>query len=280
MKLMNTNYGIARLADEAMVEVLDTTHTELGQAIKAGALTMLCNAGVKTRLPVQDVTMLAPIAVPPRYFIVGLNYQAHADEVKLPTSNLKQEPSQPIYGIANGQSVSGPGQDIILPDEYPDKVDYEGEVGIVIGKKCENVSEQEAWAYVAGLTAVNDVSARDIQRTLMQAGDNFAEAKAYPSFKPTGPVLVTTDELVQPLELSVKTFVNGEQRQDGNTRDMIHDVAKLIAYLSSQEPLLAGDIVCTGTPDGVGAPQGKFLKSGDVVEVQIGDWPVLKNSVV
>lgn len=113
----------------------------------------------------------------------------------------------------------------------------------------------------------------------MQDRCNFAEAKAYPTFKPTGPVLVTVDELIQPLELSVRTLVNGELRQDGNTRNMIHDVAKIIASISAKEPLLPGDILCTGRPDGVGFASGKFLSSGDVVEIQIGDWPVLRNRI-
>lgn len=273
MKLLNTDHGIARLQDDGTVAVLDTPHTELGQAIVDGHLDALRKCEVKSTMRLAEVTLAAPVAAPPRYFIIGLNYQSHADETGLQTQH------DPIYGIANGVSVHGPDQDIVLPEEYPDKVDYEGEIGVVIGKLCENVSAAVAWDYVAGLTPVNDVSARDIQGELMQNGGNFAEAKAYPTFKPTGPVLVTVDELTQPLALSVRTHVNGELRQDGNAQDMIHDVAKIIAFISAKEPLLPGDILCTGTPDGVGVATGKFLRSGDVVEIQVGDWPVLRNLI-
>jgi 2-keto-4-pentenoate hydratase/2-oxohepta-3-ene-1,7-dioic acid hydratase in catechol pathway len=273
MKLLNTDRGIARLLDDGTLEVLDTPHTELGQAIIDGQLDALCNCKVKSTTPLTEVTVSSPVALPPRYFIIGLNYQSHADEAGLQTQG------ELIYGIANGTSVHGPDQDIVLPGEYPDKVDYEGEIGVVIGKRCENISADVAWDYVAGLTPVNDVSARDLQGKLMKEGGNFAEAKAYPTFKPTGPVLVTVDELTQPLEISVRTLVNGESRQDGNTRDMIHDVAKIIASISYKEPLFPGDILCTGTPDGVGFASGKFLSSGDIVEIQISDWPVLRNRI-
>lgn len=273
MKLLNTDQGIARLLDDGTVEMLDTPHVELGEAIIDGQLDALCKCDVKSTTRLTEVTVTSPVAAPPRYFIIGLNYQSHADETGLQTQ------SEPIYGIASGTSVHGPEQDIVLPHEYPDKVDYEGEIGVVVGKRCENVSAEVAWDYVAGLTPVNDVSARDIQGKLMKEGGNFAEAKAYPTFKPTGPALVTVDEIVQPLELSVRTLVNGEIRQDGNARDMIHDIAKIIASISSKEPLLPGDILCTGTPDGVGVATGQFLGSGDVVEIQIGNWPVLKNRI-
>lgn len=273
MKLLNTDKGIARLQNDGTLEVLDTPHTELGQAIVDGQLDALRNCSVKSITRLADVIVGSPIAAPRRYFIIGLNYQSHADETGLKTQG------GPVYGIASGTSVHGSDLDIVLPVDYPDKVDYEGEIGVVIGKRCENISADVAWNYVAGLTPVNDVSARDIQAKLMKEGGNFAEAKAYPTFKPTGPVLVTVDELTQPLELMVRTHVNGELRQDGNARDMIHNVAKIIESISSKEALLPGDILCTGTPDGVGVAAGKFLSSGDVVEIQIGDWPPLRNRI-
>jgi 2-keto-4-pentenoate hydratase/2-oxohepta-3-ene-1,7-dioic acid hydratase in catechol pathway len=273
MKLLNTNHGIACLTDDGAVAVLETPHRELGQAIIDGELRSLFNCEVKATMRLEEVTVISPVAAPPRYFIIGLNYQSHADEAGLQTQG------EPIFGIAEGTSVYGSDQDIVLPERYPSKVDYEGEIGVVIGKRCENVSAADAWDYVAGLTPVNDISARDLQGKLMQEGGNFAEAKAFPTFKPTGPVLVTVDELTLPISLSVRTHVNGELRQDGNTRDMIHDVAKIVASISSKEVLLPGDILCTGTPEGVGFATGKFLSTGDVVEVQIGDWPILRNRI-
>lgn len=273
MKLLNIDQGIARLTESGDVELLDTPYTEIGQSISEGALETLRSAGVKSTHALIDVNVLSPVSAPPRFFIVGLNYQSHADETGLNTQ------TDPIYGIAEGSSVHHPNQAVLLPHEYPDKVDYEGEIGVVIGQKCENVAASDAWDYVAGLTPVNDISARDIQRKLMAEGGNFAVAKAFPTFKPMGPVLVTPDELTHPLELSIRTHVNGEMRQDGNARDMIHDVAKIVSFISAQEVLRPGDVICTGTPDGVGVATGTFLRSGDLVEVQIGDWPVLRSQI-
>jgi len=273
MKLLNTDRGVARLVGTDTVELLDTQYGELGRAIADGALADVCAAGARDRLGFAEITARAPVTMPHRYFIIGLNYLSHADEAGMKTRG------KPVYGIADGDCVIGPEEDIVLPTDYPDRVDYEGEIGVVIGTRAENVAPEDAWNVVAGLTAVNDVSARDLQRKLMKEGGNFADAKAFPTFKPTGPVLVTVDEVEQPLQLALRTRVNGEARQDGNAKDMIHGVAEIIAFITSREPLLPGDILCTGTPDGVGAAARKFLSPGDVVEIQIADWPALRNRV-
>jgi 2-keto-4-pentenoate hydratase/2-oxohepta-3-ene-1,7-dioic acid hydratase in catechol pathway len=192
-----------------------------------------------------------------------------------------QLPTVPNFYIAAASAVTGPGSPIRLPQAAPAQVDYEGEVAVVIGRDGADINSIDAWKHVAGLTIVNDVSARDIQQRAM-TGDptaTIATAKSFDTFKPMGPCLVTADEFGEPLDLRIRTRVNNELRQDDRTSSFIHRIPDLIAYLSRYHVLQAGDVICTGTPAGAGLFSERFLSPGDVVEVEVEGIGVLTNPV-
>jgi 2-keto-4-pentenoate hydratase/2-oxohepta-3-ene-1,7-dioic acid hydratase in catechol pathway len=162
-------------------------------------------------------------------------------------------------------SLIGSGEDIVLPAAHPEYVDYEAELAIVIGRTARNVEAATALQYVAGAMPFNDVSARDLQmqNTLWTSG------KAIDSFAPCGPSLVTLEEIVDLQALGLRTRINGEVVQEGTTADQIFGVAETVAWLSRTITLVPGDVISTGTPAGVGAATGRFLRDGDVVEVEV-----------
>ncbi len=172
-------------------------------------------------------------------------------------------------------SLRGSGEDILLPRAHPDYVDYEAELALVIGTEAHEVSEQEALAHIAGAMPFNDVSARDlqIQNPLWTSG------KAIDSFAPCGPALVTLDEAGDLGALALRTRIDGETVQEGNTQNLIFGPAELVAWLSRTITLRPGDIIATGTPAGVGAAKGRFLRDGETVEVEIDGIGTLSNPV-
>jgi 2-keto-4-pentenoate hydratase/2-oxohepta-3-ene-1,7-dioic acid hydratase in catechol pathway len=220
------------------------------------------------------VKLLAPVE--PRVILcIGLNYRGHAKEQSV------QLPERPMLFIKAPNSLSNPGDPIAIPAHLPStEVDYEGELAVVIGRDCKNVSKAHALDFVLGYTIANDVSARDWQKRF--GGGQFCRGKSFDTFAPMGPVLVTKDEIPNPGELHLQTRVNGEKRQDTNTNDLIFDVPTLIEFLSGSTTLLAGSVILTGTPSGVGTylHPPKYLKAGDVVEVEIEKIGVLSNPVM
>jgi 2-keto-4-pentenoate hydratase/2-oxohepta-3-ene-1,7-dioic acid hydratase in catechol pathway len=219
-------------------------------------------------------TLLSPVPAG-AIFGVGLNYQKHADEL----GRVVQ--THPLIFIKSPNALQHPGAPVELPRTLPSHaVDYEGELAVIIGRACKNVSKAEALDYVLGYTCANDVSARDWQFVL--GGGQFCQGKSFDTFCPLGPVLVTPDELPYPGNLRVITRVNGELRQDGNTCQMIFDVAELISFLSSSKTLLPGTIILTGSPDGVGhtLKPPVYLQAGDVVSVEIEQIGVLTSPVI
>lgn len=223
---------------------------------------------------VEIGALLAPVE-PAGIFGIGLNYQKHADEL----GRLVQ--THPLIFIKSANTLQHPGAAIELPRMLPsDAVDYEGELAVVIARSCKNVARENALDYVLGYTCANDVSARDWQFVL--GGGQFCQGKSFDTFCPLGPVLVTRDEITEPDHLRVTTRVNGELRQDGNTRQMIFDVAALISFLSASKTLPAGTVILTGSPDGVGHSLRPpvYLRSGDVVSIEIEKIGVLTNPVI
>jgi 2-keto-4-pentenoate hydratase/2-oxohepta-3-ene-1,7-dioic acid hydratase in catechol pathway len=217
---------------------------------------------------------LAPVATN-CIFGVGLNYQKHADELG------RRVLTHPLIFIKSGNSLQHPGAPIEIPRALASEaVDYEGELAVIIGRTCKNVSPADALGYVLGYTCANDVSARDWQFIL--GGGQFCQGKSFDTFCPLGPVLVTPDEIPDPGRLRVTTHVNGELRQDGNTRDMIFSVASLISFLSSSKTLSPGTVILTGSPEGVGHSLKPpiYLRAGDLVSVEIEHIGVLANPVV
>lgn len=203
----------------------------------------------------------APLAWVPNFHCVGLNYAQHAAEAGMPI------PAEPILFSKATTALSGPDDQVILPRGCT-KGDWEVELGIVIGKPALYVSEEDALSCVAGYCTVNDVSERAFQ---LESPGQWVKGKSAPTFGPVGPWLVTADEVGDPQKLAVTTVLNGETVQKSNTDDMIFSVAQIVSHMSQYMALRPGDIIATGTPEGVGMgmkPQ-RFLKPGDVMEIEV-----------
>lgn len=213
------------------------------------------------------------VTKPHKIVCVGLNYRRHADETNAPY------PEVPILFNKFDNTLTGHKSEIPVP-KVTNMLDYEVELGIVIGQKAKNVKEEEALDYVFGYCAVNDLSARDLQMRTPQ----WLLGKSCDKFSPIGPYLVTSDEVGNPNDLALKTYVNGELRQDSNTSDMIFSCAEIVSYISLHMTLEPGDIILTGTPEGVvlGYPEEKqvYLKPGDEVTVEIEKLGSLTNYFV
>lgn len=217
--------------------------------------------------------LLAPI-VPTQILCIGLNYRKHAEECGAPI------PERPVLFVKGANALQNPGDPIVLPRHArSDEVDYECELGVVIGKACKNVKRENAIDYVLGYTCVNDVSARDWQ--LKWGGGQWCKGKFFDTFAPIGPCLVTPDEIPQPNNLKIKTVLNGETVQNSSTSDMIFDIPAIIEFLSGSTTLLPGTIILTGTPQGVGmaSKPPKYLKAGDSVTIEIEKIGALTNPV-
>lgn len=232
-------------------------------------------AGVQdTEQPADVSKLLAPLD-PPDIICIGLNYRKHAEE------GNSAIPEFPVVFMKNTGAVQNPGDPIVLPRRLAStQVDYECELGVIIGKTCHNVSKQDALDYVLGYTCANDVSARDWQKEF--GGSQWCRGKTFATFCPFGPCLVTSDEIPNPNALAIRTVLNGEVMQDWNTDDMIFDVPTLIEFLSGSTKLVPGTLILTGTPHGVGAARKPpvFLKDGDQVTVTIEQIGSLSNPVV
>ncbi|MEL0082246.1 MAG: fumarylacetoacetate hydrolase family protein [Gammaproteobacteria bacterium] len=225
-------------------------------------------------IDVPDSPRLSPVD-PPAIYCIGLNYREHAKEVGL------ELPEYPVLFMKSVAALSGHGYHIENPTQAgSNKLDYECELAVVIGRDCKNVSAAEALDYVAGYTCANDVSARDWQ--MEWGGGQFCRGKTFDTFCPLGPELVTTDEIDNPNALRISTLVNGNRVQESTTADMIFDVPTLIEFLSASCTLLAGSVILTGTPSGVGAGRTPplWLKAGDSVTIEIEKIGSLENSVI
>ena len=208
-------------------------------------------------------------------YAVGLNYKAHAEE------SGQEPPKYPMIFMKAPTSIQNPGDPIVLPRFLrSDRVDYEGELGVVIGRPCKNVKPEDALTYVLGYTCVNDVSARDWQKD--KGGGQFCRGKSFDTFCPSGPCLVTADEIPDPSKLTIRTFVNEDKMQESTTDDLIFDVPHLISFLSGSTTLLPGTLILTGTPSGVGDARDprRYLVPGDEVTVEIDGIGMLTNPVV
>ncbi len=217
--------------------------------------------------------LLAPI-VPPTIWCIGLNYRQHADEAGM------QIPERPVLFAKGVNSIQDPGSPIVIPTvARSSEVDYECELVVIIGRKCKNVSREQALDHVFGYTCGNDVSARDWQ--LKFGGSQWSRGKSFDTFAPLGPCIVTRESLPNPNALAISTLVNGETMQQSNTGDMIFDVAALVAFLSQSTTLLPGTLIFTGTPQGVGMARKppRWLKAGDEVSVVIDGIGTLTNPV-
>jgi len=213
------------------------------------------------KFALKDVKLLAPV-VPTKIVAIGLNYKAHAAEFGKPL------PETPLLFMKPSTTVIGPNDAIVYPSHMSRRVDYEGELAVVIGARTKDVTRADAPGCILGYTCINDVTARDLQGKDGQ----FTRAKGFDTFAPMGPWIETG---LDPQALRIETFLNGEKRQDTSTSDMIFGVYEIVSFVSQVMTLLPGDVIATGTPPGVGK-----MKPGDTVEVVIEGIGRLGNTVV
>jgi len=214
----------------------------------------------KNKHPLSEIRFLPPCS-PTKIVAVGLNYRDHAAEMKKPI------PEEPLLFMKPSTSVIGHEDKISYPKHMSSRIDYEGELAVVIGKIARWVEENEAFDYVFGYTCINDITARDLQIKDVQ----YTRAKGFDTFAPVGPVIETE---LDPSDLEISTFLNGERRQHSRTSELIFNVPRLIIFISRVMTLLPGDIIATGTPSGIGS-----IKIGDKVEVKVEGIGILRNYV-
>lgn len=235
----------------------------------------------KDRVPLVDIRLLAPIPNPLRDVIcIGKNYHAHAAEFfasGFDSSKKEAVPSSPVVFTKAMTSICGPDDHVLGSLDPTGTVDYEGELGIVIGAKAQRVSKDAAMDYVAGYVIINDVTSRELQKKHNQ----WTIGKGLDTFCPIGPWIVTADEVPDVTALELTTCVNGELRQNAKLQDLIFDIPTLIETITATGTLLPGDIIATGTPAGVGIgfTPPKYLVTGDVVTVKISGLGELSNTI-
>jgi 2-keto-4-pentenoate hydratase/2-oxohepta-3-ene-1,7-dioic acid hydratase in catechol pathway len=246
--------------------------TDLATVLAAHGLDAVARAAAGApRHPLDAVALLAPVARPPKVLAIGLNYRDHVAETG------REPPAHQLWFNKQSTCVIGPGAPIEVPQES-EQVDYEGELGVVIGRRCRHVPAARAREVVAGWLVVNDVSVRDWQ----YRSPTFTMGKSWDTHGPMGPWMVTADELGDPHVLRLRTTVNGDLRQDGTTADMVFDCWQMIEHLSTAFTLEPGDVISTGTPAGVGMARHPpaWLRAGDTVRISIDGIGALENPVI
>jgi 2,4-diketo-3-deoxy-L-fuconate hydrolase len=220
----------------------------------------------------HDIRLAEPVSRPGKIICIGLNYRKHAEESGM------EVPKEPVVFFKATSSITGPNDHIVIP-KGSEKTDWEVELAVVIGKKTNYISKEEALDHVAGYVLHNDVSERAFQ---LERGGQWVKGKSCDSFAPLGPYLVTKEEIADPNNLDLWLSVNGEKVQDGNTNDFIFNVQEVIAYLSQFMSLMPGDIISTGTPEGVGLgfDPPVYLKPGDVVALGIEGLGTARQEVI
>lgn len=266
--------GPARLAAVQGEELVSLDGLDLGDDVVAAAMLDPAERDRATegaeRFALDSVTLLAPVARPPKFLAIGLNYIDHIEE------GGRDVPKHPIFFNKQSTCVNDPFGAVPIPAAAPDAVDYEGELGMVIGTRCRAVSEEDAPSVVAGYTIINDVSVRDWQRR----APTMTLGKSWDGHGPMGPWLVTTDEMPEPHGRRMITKVNGEVRQDTTTDLMVFNCWSQINTLSTVCTLEVGDVIATGTSSGVAAyfDPPKFLRHGDVCTIEVEGIGTLENS--
>jgi 2-keto-4-pentenoate hydratase/2-oxohepta-3-ene-1,7-dioic acid hydratase in catechol pathway len=281
MKLVTFTHGgnrrIGAVADDGVVDFAKAApglpqdmlaFLEAGRPALSAAHAALEGAA---RIPLAEVRLEAPIARPPKFLAVGLNYADHVAE------SGQETPKIPMIFNKQSTCVVGPHDPFHLP-RASHVLDYEGELGFVVGRRCRHVSREDAADAIAGYLVVNDVSVRDWQLRV----PTWTMGKSFDTHGPIGPWIVTTDELPDPHQSRLRTWVNGELRQESNTKELIFDCFALVEHLSTAFTLEPGDIIATGTPGGVGiaAKPPKLLVAGDVVKIEIDGIGAIENRVI
>ncbi|WP_281995639.1 fumarylacetoacetate hydrolase family protein [Ruegeria faecimaris] len=287
---------VAILNDGGKLDVLRAAQV-LGEALDAGSMQHLIAGGKETlgvlktlvssaetgnlndALVPDDAPFLAPIPSPRKnVFCVGRNYAEHIAEGERAQNQKIGVTEHPVFFTKPPTSIVAPEADILIFPSVSHAIDYEVELAVVIGKPGRNIAKADAYDHVYGYTILNDITARDIQR---RHGGQYFKGKGLDGSCPLGPFIVTADTISDPHALSIGLTVNGEQRQNGSTSDMIFDIPTLIASLSEGMTLEPGDVIATGTPSGVGYAMDppQFLKDGDTVVCEISEIGTLRNTV-
>jgi 2-keto-4-pentenoate hydratase/2-oxohepta-3-ene-1,7-dioic acid hydratase in catechol pathway len=255
--------GVVDLSEQGFADVLDLIASR--RTPETGA------SRTPARIPLDRARLLAPLLNPPRIFCIGLNYRDHAIESKM------EIPAVPTVFLKLASAIVGPDAPIVLPKNST-QPDYEVEFAVVIGKGGFRIAA-DAWRmHIFGYTILNDVSARDVQLATSQ----WTLGKSFPTFCPIGPAIVTADEIPDPHGLDIRLSIDGEEMQHSNTRELIFRVPELIEYISSIAPLEPGDIISTGTPQGVGLGRNpkRWLRPGEVIVAEVAGLGKLTNRTV
>lgn len=271
-ELVATGVGLARVEGDKLL-LLDLPYPDIGALLRStGSLDPARTASVIREVALDEVDsdaggLRSPLSSPVNVWGVGLNYKSKA------ATAGRDLPTQPILYLKPWNALAAPGEDLLVPEPRPAQLDHEAELVIVIGRTLHNASADEAWSAVAGITAGNDMSARDV---MIETG-NPTLAKGYPCFCPVGPSVAALADLNDGLDVTVRSWVNGELRQEGSTSDFIFPVSELLARLSHHTRLEPGDVLFTGTPPGTGADRGVFLDDGDIIRVRVDELLPLEN---
>ncbi|MFJ6567406.1 fumarylacetoacetate hydrolase family protein [Streptomyces sp. NPDC091292] len=258
MHVVTTPTGLCRIEDGAAA-LLDTAFPHVGAVLEQeGSLQCLASCAVRRRIPLDEVTLTAPLGRPRAVWGVGLNYVSKAARTGRPL------PEQPILYLAASSGVCAPGAHVVVPRTTTEP-DYEGEIAVVVGRRLYQATEAEIWPAIAAVTAANDMTAREVMRTTGIP----ALAKSYPGFTPLGPSLRTPDDLADRDAIRVRTRLNGTLLQDDTSAGMIFPIPDLLSRLSWFAALEPGDVVLTGTPAGTGQDRACFLADGDEVRVEV-----------
>jgi len=279
MKLCRfTHEGVTRIGKVVNEHVVDLSGVAGVTSSMRALLTDLdqlrpaLEAATAPAYPLADVKLEAPITDPQKFLAIGMNYQAHADEAA--AAGIPAPKSQ-LWFNKQVSCITGPFDPVEVP-KVSGQVDYEAELGFVIGKRAHDVSEADALSIIAGYLVCNDVTARDWQFR----SPTYTLGKSFDTHGPIGPWITTGDEVADPHALTLHLSVNGVERQRSSTGDMIYNIAAQIAYLSTVMTLEPGDVIATGTPSGVGIASGSFLKDGDVVRVEVDGLGAIENPFV
>lgn len=246
----------------------------LAQGPSALARARALQAADAVTVPLSAVTLLAPIANPGKYLAIGMNYRKHVEEAREAGLTV---PDVQVWFNKQVSCINGPYAEVHMPT-VSDKLDYEVELGVVIGRRCRNVKAADAQSVIAGYMVCNDVTVRDWQLR----SPTMTIGKSFDTTGPIGPWIVTADDIADPHALDMRLFVNGEQRQHESTAGMVYNIYQQIEHLSTVMTLEPGDILATGTPSGVGAAMkpAQFLRIGDVVRAEIDGIGAIENKIV
>lgn len=275
MKIANTDQGYAVAhADGGWIPLsaLGVEARDLAELIARAEDVRAALEAPSPPAPQPEPTLRCPVVRPSKVLAIGMNYMDHIRET------ASQVPERPVVFAKFPNSLTDPYGDVVIDPALTEQGDYEAELAVVIGRRTRSVSEDAALDAVFGYTVANDVSARDWQRRDSQ----FDRSKSFDTFCPMGPWLTTADEVHDPQALAIRSWVNGEVRQDSTTKEMIFSVAQLIAFLARGITLEPGDVILTGTPHGVGMAMDppRYLVPGDVVRAEIEGLGAIENPVV